>query len=396
MADAIRVNEKKAGDTVMRLLSIEGLSGGERPVADAIRGILRGIGIPARAMTFDGAERRMKLPEMRCGNLVVEIPGEGRSKRAFSAHMDTVTLARGASPVLRGRRVFPKGDTALGADDRSGVAAILSGLRTVIELGLPHPPLVLIFTAGEEIGLFGSRYVDRSALRGVRLAFNFDGGSPGEFDIGAPSSDHFTIEVTGIASHAGSAPEKGASAVAAAAAAISQLKSRGWFGRVRKGRLSGTSNVGRFTAEGPTNIVSPRAVIEGESRSHSDAFLGRITAEFRRAFEKACRATRAADGRTAHAHFRSERIYATFRLKASDPVVRFGLRAAKAAALDPRLVVGGGGLDANFFNGYGMPTLTMGAGAHDVHTPAEWLDLDEHLAACRLAAALMTVREGEA
>jgi len=391
MPSAIRVDESKCLSTVMKLLSVPGVSGAERPVADEIMRMLHAAGVPKGSMKIDHANRRMKMPRMTCGNLIVTLGGDRRSRRMFSAHMDTVTLVEGVKPVRRGRRIVSATDTALGADDRAGVGALVSGLRTVLERGLDHPPLTLVFTVGEEMGLLGARYIDRKILGRVQCAFNFDGSGPREFNLGAPSSDHFRIEVTGKASHAGGAPELGVSAVAAASAAIADLKDNGWFGKVVKGRRHGTSNIGSFVAESPTNIVSPRAVLEGESRSHWDPFLNKITSNFKRAFERACRRTRSADGHRAKASFKSERIYTAFRLKASDPVVKLGVKAAEAAGLEVEMSVGGGGLDANYFNGYGVPTLTLGAGAHGAHTVTEHLDIKEHMAGCRMAAALMTV-----
>src|SRR5690606_23494996 len=134
--------------------------------------------------------------------------------------------------------------TALGGDDRAGTSVVLNTLRLLKQHNLPHPPLTLLLTVQEEIGLIGARHVSLNKLGKPRLAFNWDGGDPCLAVIGATGDDHLQIEITGIASHAGAHPEQGVSAIAIAALAIESLVAEGWFGQVVKGRRSGTSNIG--------------------------------------------------------------------------------------------------------------------------------------------------------
>jgi tripeptide aminopeptidase len=47
-----------------------------------------------------------------------------------------------------------------------------------------------------------------------------------------------------------------------------------------------------------------------------------------------------------------------------------------------------GGLDANWLNRRGLPTITFGAGQHSPHTEEEYVQVDEYLDGCRLAVAL--------
>ncbi len=47
-----------------------------------------------------------------------------------------------------------------------------------------------------------------------------------------------------------------------------------------------------------------------------------------------------------------------------------------------------GGVDANWLNARGLPTVTFGAGQHRAHTVEEYVDVREYLDGCRLAVAL--------
>jgi tripeptide aminopeptidase len=58
--------------------------------------------------------------------------------------------------------------------------------------------------------------------------------------------------------------------------------------------------------------------------------------------------------------------------------------ALRALGLNCLPEVTNGGLDANFYNVKGIPTVTLGAGQHNPHTVDEYADLPEYLNCCRL------------
>jgi tripeptide aminopeptidase len=74
-------------------------------------------------------------------------------------------------------------------------------------------------------------------------------------------------------------------------------------------------------------------------------------------------------------------------------VVQHAVAAARSIGLAPKLVRADGGLDANWLNARGVPTVTFGAGQHAPHTVKEWVDLNEFVGGCRLAVALATAKD---
>jgi tripeptide aminopeptidase len=50
----------------------------------------------------------------------------------------------------------------------------------------------------------------------------------------------------------------------------------------------------------------------------------------------------------------------------------------------PKLAIVNGGLDANYLNSKGVPTVSLGAGQHNPHTVDEYVDIDEYVDGCRL------------
>ena len=385
------VDEARAVRTVMGLLSIEGVSSREGAVARHVRDELVALGVARKRITADASHKKFPFPA-ETGNVIVNVPGVGALARArprmFSAHMDTVELASGARPVRKGGRVVSRGETALGADDRAGVAAILVMLRTLKKLRVDHPPFVLVFTACEETGLWGSRNLKPKAIKGCELGFNFDGSSPEQLVISAPSQDRIVIEIDGIPSHAGVGPEKGASATVAFSRATARLSDRGWLGKLKKGKHRGTSNIGVVNGGLASNIVTPNVRAEGEARSYSNVFLARIARVFKTEFAAAAARTKNASGKSAKAKITVSRLYETFDLGETAPVVVAAADALRDIGLKPSYKRQFGGLDANWLNAHGLPTVTLGAGAHNMHGVSEYLDIKEFLKGCEVAVRL--------
>lgn len=117
---------------LLKLLEIPGTSGLEKPVLDAVLKEALAAGLPQDAYHFDQAHVKAKNGE--CGNLIITLPGTKRGpRRLLMAHVDTVPLCLDAKPKLGGDFIFSESDkTALGGDDRSGTAVILSTLLRIL------------------------------------------------------------------------------------------------------------------------------------------------------------------------------------------------------------------------------------------------------------------------
>ncbi len=418
------VNEAAAVERLVRYLSVEGVTGREAAIGRAITDDLRRLGVPAEAIRFDTANARMPLPT-ETGNLIVDLPGARPGPRLmFSAHLDTVPLCAGAKPIRDGNRIRSAEKTALGGDNRTGCAVLVTLIETLIDRSLPHPPLTLLFTVREESGLFGARHLEPADLGGPAMGFNFDGRRASDVIVGAVGAERWEVEIQGKASHAGVHPEQGISASAVAALAIAEVYSDGWFGKVvrreaskrdfiknsgrradkKKGAtrrtFEGTSNVGSWggrdgrAAGDATNVVTDFVRIRGESRSHDARFVRQITAAYRTAFRSAAARVRNDRGRKATVTFTARVDYHPFRLTESAAVVRRAAAVIERLGSKPRIAVANGGLDANWLVRHGVPTVTLGAGQNAIHTVDEFVDLREFLAGCRLAVALATADDG--
>ena len=384
-------NLKRAVDLVMKLMAIPGKSCQEGKVSEFVEQQLLKAGAKPSMIERDSAH--LRTPSRgETGNLIFKLPGTYRApRRMFSAHLDTVPICVGSKPVKR-KRIVTSADpeTGLGADDRAGVGATLTAAIEILEQGLPHPPLTFCWFVQEEIGLQGSRLIKKSLLGKPKLAFNWDGGAAEKLTVGATGGYRMEILVRGVASHAGGAPECGVSAISIASIAIADLQKRGWHGLVKKGRKTGTSNVGVFRGGWATNVVTDRVDLRAEARSHDSKFRKQILDEIEKAFYRAAKSVKNVAGTTGSVDIKSRLDYESFMLEPDEPCVIAAATAVRSVGREPVHAVANGGVDANWITHHGIPAVTIGCGQKNQHMVTEALDLEGYEDACRIALRLAT------
>lgn len=387
----IQLNEDKAIRRVMDLISISGGSCQEHDVSVWIQKTLKDAGVPASSISIDTAHKKSPAGGTT-GNLIVKLKGTVKGpRRLLMAHMDTVPLCAGCQPVREGEWIRPKSkETALGGDNRAGCAVILTAILEAIKQGLDYPPLTLLFTVQEEIGLRGARFLTPGKLGDPALCFNWDGRDPNSLITGAVGANNLSIRVDGIASHAGAHPEDGVNAAVVAAMAMAQLQKNGWHGLVRKGKSRGSSNLGVVRGGDATNVVMPAVTLQAEARSHDSKFRQQIVAAWREAFETAVGSLTNASGQCGTLKFDEDVRYEAFRIPDDSECVLIAKSASESVGLKPVTQICDGGLDANWMALHGFPAVTMGCGQHEIHTVKERLFIPEYLAACKVGLTLAT------
>jgi tripeptide aminopeptidase len=378
---------------------VEGVTGQEANIAAAVIEALKKAGVPEPAIRFDDANKRIPLPT-ETGNLIVDLPGTRPGPRLlFSTHLDTVPLCAGAKPRREGDRIVSDGTTALGGDARTGVAVLVVVAETLLKHNLPHPPITLLFTVREESGLHGARELNAADLGGAVMCINVDGMAATDLIVGAVGQENWEVEITGRASHAGVAPEKGISATMVGAVALAEARNTGWFGKVVKAESRGTSNVGIFggkdgkPAGDATNVVTDYAFIKGEARSPDAAFATEIANGYKEAFAKAQAEVTDDEGQKAEVKFIQKAAYPPFELSKDSPVVQRATKALKLLGMQANYLFSNGGLDANWLDKHGVPTITIGAGQAEIHTIKEYVNLPEYEKGCRLGILMATLAD---
>ena len=230
--------------TLVELSNLPSTSGHEEHVRAYLEQRLTALGLSSQV---DGA-----------GNLIAALPGEGRPL-LLNAHMDRVPPGLAHTPVLRDGVLYSDGTTNLGADDTAGIAIILELLTRLGEEQLPHPPLVLVFTVQEEVGLQGASAFDPT-LWGVTDGIVFDNA----FEAGVVVSQGatyiaFDVEISGRTGHPGKDLTQTVNALDIFRAA-----------QYPHGSLNSDQTrilIGRISAGSARNAVPASVHIEGELRS---------------------------------------------------------------------------------------------------------------------------------
>lgn len=162
---------------------------------------------------------------------------EDKPAIGFIAHMDTVSdfcdhditpvitenyngedLALGTSGLILSTETFPHlkdlkgrtlitsdGTTVLGADDKAGIAEILTVIEQLQEQNIPHGPICVAFTPDEEIGTGASHFdVERF---GADYGYTLDGGTEGEIQYENFNACKACFDIAGVSVHPGSSKD---------------------------------------------------------------------------------------------------------------------------------------------------------------------------------------------
>lgn len=358
------LNHTRLIQTFLDLVRIDSPSGDEAAIGQYLQAQLNALGLTTE---MDAV-----------GNLVAHTPADPTRGDwlLLSAHMDTVGTDRGIQPVIRDGVIYSDGSTILGADDKSGVAAVLEVLTTLQEQALAHPPLEIVISVGEELGLYGARHLDTSRLR-ARQGIVLDSDGPiGQMVISAPSQNNLRFTVHGVNAHAGTQPEKGVNAIRIAAEAIAAMP----LGRID---TATTCNVGIIEGGTARNIVPDRVKVICEARSRDNAKLEALTAQMVQAFQDA--ADRYAMPLTAEV----ARTYSTYQLTEDTPIVQTVATAARACGHAVILRASGGGTDGNIYTAAGIPCVVISTGMAEVHTTHEHIAIADLTASADLLLAVV-------
>ena len=101
--------------------------------------------------------------------------------------------------------IVTDGHTLLGADDKAGIAEILTAVETIQEKGLPHGRLCVAFTPDEEIGE-GAELFDIPGF-GADFAYTVDGGDAGSIEYENFNAASATVTIHGFSVHPGTAKD---------------------------------------------------------------------------------------------------------------------------------------------------------------------------------------------
>ncbi|HEU5277761.1 MAG TPA: peptidase T [Gaiellaceae bacterium] len=333
------------------------------------------------------------------GYVFATLPGSGGPTVGLIAHMDTSSDESGAgvkpqvhrnydggdivlsgdkrkvlraseNPILADRAghdiVTTDGTTLLGADDKAGVAEIMSAVAYLAaHPEIDHAPIRVGFTVDEEVGRGVDHFdIDRF---GADFAYTLDGSEIGRIDDETFSASEVRIRIEGHSVHPGTSKDKMVNAIKLAARIVERLPrdgrspetTEGREGFVHPTRITGT------TAEAELRFIA-RDFDADKLEQHEQ--LLRDLAE-----QLAAEEPRATVTVTVEQSYRNMKEF----LDADPAVTDAADEAARRSGLEPWREPIRGGTDGAMLSARGLLTPNIYTGAHQFHSVLEWASVQD-------------------
>jgi tripeptide aminopeptidase len=262
--------------------------------------------------------------------------------------------------------VTASGTTLLGADNKAGVAEIVTAAAYLVaHPEIRHGTIRIAFTPDEEIGR-GTQHFDVVRF-GAACAYTMDGGRRGEIEVESFSADAITVTFHGFNTHPGYAKGRMVNAIKAAAAFIDRLP---------KDALSPE------TTDGYDGFLHPYVVQAGVERT-SVRLLVRdfVTAELRVKESLVARLAHeaAAEYPGVRVETTIEESYRNMRevLDRHPQIADYAREAIRRAGLEPHTRPIRGGTDGSRLSFVGLPTPNLFAGEQNFHSRLEWVSVQD-------------------
>lgn len=317
--------------------------------------------------------------------LIVKIKGNDNTKARtfYCAHIDTVTPADNINPIIEGDKIVTDKTTVLGADDKSGVAAIITAVDEILKSGEKRGDIALFFTALEEKGCIGASQIDLSGLD-LDYGFVFDTTeSVGKIVVRTQHVQgmDISIAVDNIPNHANSCTVE--NALGYAARMISALE-------------RGLRNEADMTFTQVTKL----------STEYDKGYMVPYKAAFKltlRSFDKAAQQNMLKQAIEIIESFKDKDLTVSYTIAPKDTqgynnydyergklMLEKGAAALKSIGIEP--IYSGNGLgshDANKFIQKGLPSLVLSCGMQQIHTVNEWIYIKDIVDTTRVIKALI-------
>ena len=290
------------------------------------------------------------------GNLIVKIPGKNTTHIEpvlFGVHADTVKPGKNIIPILKNGIIYSEGETVLGADDKAGIIELFEAIKTA----KCHPPLEIIVSKEEEIGLLGSKNINDCLFKS-KIGFVIDGSALDDIIIGGPSYMMINVKIIGKGVHAGMAPEKGISSIKAASYAISMLK-EGWVDKET------TVNVGVIRGGEVVNSVPEKTDVKVECRSLSHEKCLKQSNLIKEVFLAAAKSI------GANTEIKMNLNIKAYQIPEDGKAVKVAKEAINNIGLSANVRIILSGTDAFNYCNKGIETVVIGVGDKSAHTTEE-------------------------
>jgi tripeptide aminopeptidase len=278
--------------------------------------------------------------------------------------------------------ITASGTTLLGADDKAGVAILMTAAKALLASDVPRGPIRLAFTPDEEIG----RGVDKRlpADLGCDFAFTFDGGAVGEIEYESFSADGAVVTIEGVSIHPGLAKGKMVNALHLAAKLIATLPQATMTPEVTDGR-EGFIHV--YDLKGSSAEATIKFILRDFERDGLAAKGALLQATVDAIAAGEPRATLTC---TIKPQYRNMRYW----LENDMTPVTLARDAARELGIEPVSVPIRGGTDGSRLTEMGVPCPNLFTGMQNIHGPLEWVSVQDMAQATQLCLGIVARAAG--
>ena len=283
---------------------------------------------------------------------------------------------------IGGDIITASGYTLLGADDKSGVAAIMQAADFLTKNpSLKHGNVRILFTPDEEIGE-GTAQLDMKKL-GADFGYTLDGGELGSLEDETFSADGAKIIVNGVISHPGYAKNKLVNALKVGAEILHALPTTEWSPETTELR-EGFVHPVRF--EG----IAERATMEFIIRDFDDESLANHGRKLKQIAEDVVNHYKGAS-----IEFSIKEQYRNMKkiLDQHPQVAEYAAEAINRAGIDVKTESIRGGTDGSRLSYMGLPCPNLFTGMQGIHSKLEWVGVDDMAKAAETVVHLCAIWE---
>jgi tripeptide aminopeptidase len=273
--------------------------------------------------------------------------------------------------------ITASGKTLLGADDKAGVAIIMTAVHHLLaNPEIPHGPIRIAFTPDEEIGRGVASKLPKDL--GAEFAYTFDGGKVGEIDYENFSADGAEVKISGVSIHPGLAKDKMVNAIHLASKIISTLPQATMTPEVtsaREGFIHATEMTGG-SSQMKLKFILRDFELDGLTQK------GNI-------LRQVCSEVQASEPRSEiscviRPQYRNMRYW----LETDMTPVDLAKKAIQRLDIEPISFPIRGGTDGSRLTEMGIPTPNLFTGMQNIHGPLEWISVQDMAVATNLCLTL--------
>ena len=278
--------------------------------------------------------------------------------------------------------ITASGNTLLGADDKSGVAAIMEAAAYLVNNpGIQHGEIKIVFTPDEEVGK-GTEKIYMQKLN-ASFGYTLDGGEAGSLEDETFSADFASIVINGVIAHPGYAKGKLVNALKIAGDILAALPRNEWAPEV-------TEKMEGFVHPVRVEGIAERATVEFIVRDFDDIKL-KMHGEKLKALAQEVVAKH--DGATMEFTIREQYRNMKSVLDKYPEVVAYAAAAIERTGLTVKTESIRGGTDGSRLSYMGLPCPNIFTGMQGIHSKLEWIGVSDMVKAAETIVHLSMIWE---